>query len=124
MGHSAMSLKETKSPGEVQKRMRCKSHAWGGENSQEADLGKHKEVSGGGKETAQKIWVRGGIVTGGPWEGDPKGRKPFRLNRRDSRLQKLLRGQGGGTQGIVGEKPYGVEQRAWNPALLSRVAED
>ena len=56
--------------------------------------GEHKDVYGGGRETAQKICVRGGIVTGGHWEGDPQGRKPFRLNRRDSRLQKLLEDRG------------------------------
>ena len=37
MDHSGMSLKDTKSSGDVQK-MRCKSHAWGGENSQEAEF--------------------------------------------------------------------------------------
>lgn len=66
--------------------MRCKSHAWGGENSQEAEFimdGKHKEVYGRGSGDCTKdLGVRGGIVTGRHWEGDPKGRKPFRLNRK------------------------------------------
>lgn len=75
--------------------------------------GKHKEVYGRGRETAQKIWVRGGIVTGRHWEGDPKGGKPFRLNRRDSRLQKLL--EDGGDTRHCGTEALRCRAKGLNP---------
>ena len=51
--------------------------------------GRCKEVYWGGDAIAQKIWMRCRISTGGNWEGEPMGRKLFRLDRRDSRLKRL-----------------------------------